>query len=309
MTHLPRLLKDNGWDYVGVSTGAKGKHILKENPFIDRLHFFELGGKDVSLRYYHTRLALISEQYDKVIELSQSLEVYALSLEYQTNYFQHQKTRERHGKDNYYDIMTEAAGYPELCGKYKGELFFSDEETKTVEHDLLREGRFKDKFKIMMNLAGSGPHKCLIQVDEIVQKLNKEFKDTVIFTTAGERFKPLDVDYPNIKSLVGKKQFRQVLNMTKYMDCVIGCESGLMCGASLFDVPTIQLMTAASIYNHCKYAKNDYSLQSPARCSPCYKGPYKYYGCPKKNNLPLCVYFDTDKIVEQVRKIYSLWKK
>ena len=73
----------------------------------------------------------------------------------------------------------------------------------------------------------------------------------------------------------------------------------------MWNTPTIQLMTAASLINHPKYAKNDYSLQSPAYCSPCCKGPYQYIGCPSKDGYPLCVYFDVDKIMEQVDKIHD----
>jgi hypothetical protein len=76
----------------------------------------------------------------------------------------------------------------------------------------------------------------------------------------------------------------------------------------MWDVPTIQLLTATSKLAHCKHSKNDYSLQSPARCSPCYKGPYMYYGCPTKDLLPLCVYFETDKILTQVEAIHARFK-
>ena len=64
-------------------------------------------------------------------------------------------------------------------------------------------------------------------------------------------------------------------------------------------------MTAASLDNHTKYAKNDYSLQSPAYCSPCCKGPYQYIGCPSKDGYPLCVYFDIEKIMEKVDEIHD----
>jgi ADP-heptose:LPS heptosyltransferase len=99
--------------------------------------------------------------------------------------------------------------------------------------------------------------------------------------------------------------FRQALLITKYVNCVIGCESGLMIGASMWYTPTIMLMTAASIESHCKYNPNDYSIQSPAYCSPCYKGPYQYRGCPHKNGNPLCVYFNVVDIINKIKQIYE----
>lgn len=306
-SHLPRLLKDNGCTFLGISTGYKGYQLLKSNPFVDVIHFFEPGARRVSPVYYDERLRVLSQIYDKTINLIGSLETGALPLESDNSYYQDIDIRKKDGERNYYDIMTELAGYPQLCGKYRGEVFYSDEEVKMVEHDLLRPGRFKDNFKVMINLAGSGPHKVFVQAKEFAKKILAEYPDAVIFTTGSDTTK--DLDFPDlgerVKSLAGSKPFRQVLLMAKYMDCVIGCESGMMVGASMWDVPTIQLLTATSKYCHCKYTTRDYSLQSPAYCSPCYKGPYKYYGCPKKNNSPLCVYFDVDVIMEQVRKVYA----
>ena len=307
MTHLPRLLKDQGWDFVGVLTGYKGKQILGKNPFVDIIHFFEPGGREYLINYYKMKIASLGELYDRTINLQHSLEVGALALEMQNEYYQHQSLRQKRGEENYYDITTEWAGYPELKGKYKGELFYSHEDQTIVEHDLLRPGRYADKFKVMINLAGSGPHKVFVQAREVAETILAKYPDAVIFTTGGPEMEELDLKDlgPRVRSLVGRVKFRQALLMAKYMNCVIGCESGIMCGASLWDVPTIQLMTATSVNCHCKYSENDYSLQSPAKCSPCYKGPYKYYGCPQRNNLPICVYFETDKIIDQIDAIYN----
>jgi len=308
MSHLPRLLKDQGWDFVGVSTGYKGKQILAQNPFVDRLHYFEAGTKiKMSLSYYNGRVRAISQNYDKVINLLHSLEMNCLFLEQQNEYYQHISMRRKMGQENYYDIATDWAGYPELKGKYRGEVFFENKDINIVEHDLLRPGRFKDKFKVMLNLSGSNPHKIFLHAKDISKWILDTYDDAVIFTTGDSSIEYLDVRGlgERVRSLVGKKGFRQVLLMAKYMDCVIGCESGIMCGASMWDVPTIQLMTCADINNHCKYTTKDYSLQSPARCSPCYKGPYEYYGCPKRNDLPLCVYFDINKIKHQIERIYA----
>lgn len=306
-SHLPRLLKDNGFTDVGFSTGWKGKQLLEYNPFIDRIHMFEPGGRDIRVSYFMGRVKILREQYDDFIDLHHSLEYGAIAMENQDEYYQHQKIRERMGKRNYYDISIIIAGYPELCGKYKGEVFYPENEIQIVEHDLLRPGRFKDNFKVMINLSGSSPHKVFIQRREIAEYILNKYPEAVIFTTGDNTTAELDIKDmgERVRSLVGKKPFRQVLLMAKYMNCVIGCESGLMVGASMWDVPTIQLLTATDKIAHCLYSKHDYSLQSPARCSPCYKGPYKYYGCPKKNGSPLCIYFNTEDIINQVDKIYA----
>lgn len=307
MSHLPRLLKDNGCTYLGVSTNYKGYQILKHNPFIDTFHFFEPGGREITEAYWDGRLRVITQDYDRLIDLTGSLEMGVLCLENQNDYYQHIDVRKKKGEHNYYDVSTKIAGYPELCGKYRGEIFNTKEEIEIVENDLLRDGRFRDNFKVMINISGSGPHKYFVQAKEVAQKILDKYEDAVIFTTGDPSFKDADLSEigERVHSLVGKKPFRQVALMAKYMDCVIGCESGMMCVASMWDVPTIQLLTATSKYCHCKYSKHDYSIQSPAKCSPCYRGPYKYYGCPKINDSPACVYFDVETIMSKVGDIYE----
>jgi ADP-heptose:LPS heptosyltransferase len=307
MSHLPRLLKDQGWDFIGVSTGYKGVQILQNNPFINQIHYLEINRSQVSVNYYMMRVDIIAREYDRIIDLLHTLEIGALALEYQKEYYQHISMRRDMGRENYYDITTRRAGFPDLCGKYRGEMFFDKKEIEIVEHDLLRPGRYKDNFKVLINLAGTLPHKVFIQAEEVVDWIIKTYPEAIVFLSGDKHIKELDFSakHERIKTLVGKKGFRQVALMTKYMDCFIGCESGLGCIASMWDIPTIQLMTCADIYNHCKYAENDYSLQSPAKCSPCYKGPYSYWGCPKKNRLPICVYFNVEQIKGRIKKIHD----
>ena len=305
-THLPRLLKENGYDFVGFSTGKRGANILKNNPFIDKLHYAELSdfNKALGIDYFNTRLMTIGREYDRVINLNQIIEVGALPGQFQKEYFLDQKTRDRIGGENYYDVATKAAGFSNLVGKYRGELFFSQDEENIVDKYL---SKYRGKFRVLINLSGSSPHKAFVQAKEVIDRIMYTYPDSYVFTTGDELSKGLDSDRVGVIKLSGKMPFRQVLLMAKYMNCVIGTESGMMVGASCHGTPTIQLLTAASKENHVKYAENDYSLQSPARCSPCHKNPYDYWGCPTKDNYPLCVFFDVDKIMEQVERIHGLY--
>ena len=145
ISHIPRLLKENGCTFLGFSMNHKGLQLFKHNPFIDKIHFFDGSGRKVSERYYDTRLRILAQDYDKVIDFGLTLEEGALAMERQNIYYQHINQRKKIGERNYYDIATVHAGFPELCGKYKGEIFYTKEEENLVEHDLLRPGRFKDK--------------------------------------------------------------------------------------------------------------------------------------------------------------------
>lgn len=305
VSHLPQLLKENGYSIVGVSTGKKGLNIFYGNPYIDKIHYCELmeNTKHLGKHFYSGRLAEIGRNYDRVIDLNQAIEVNALPGQYQNEYYQDFGTRAKMGKENYYDIATKIAGFHHLIGKYKGQIHFTKSEDAMVNNGMLK---YSNNFKIMVNLMGTSPHKVFIQAKEVIQKVLDKYPESIVFTTGNKDAKEFDVELPRVKSIVGKFHFRQALNMCKYMDCVIGCESGLMCGASALGVPTIQLMTAASIENHCKYAEKDYSIQSPCRCSPCHRNPYDYWGCPRTNGMPRCIYFDIDVIMEQINKVHEL---
>src|SRR3990167_6076158 len=79
VSHLPQLLKENGYDFVGVSTGKKGVNIFYGNPYINKIHYCELmeNLKRLGKQFYTGRLAEIGRDYDKVIDLNQVIEVNA----------------------------------------------------------------------------------------------------------------------------------------------------------------------------------------------------------------------------------------
>jgi ADP-heptose:LPS heptosyltransferase len=307
VTHLPRLLKDQGWDFVGVSTGIKGYKVLQNNPFVDKVHYFEFEHDGATVDYYKMRVKAISQEYDKLIDLLHSVERGALAMDSQSEFYMHQSVRNKMGDRNYYDIATELAGYPHLLGKYRGEMFFTEKEYKIVDNDLLREGRYRYKFKVLMSISGSGPHKINLHANELSHWIVDRFHDSVVFLTGDSTMKEYDIsDNNRIRSIMAPRiGLRQLSLMTKYMDLAIGGETGVMCVASMWDIPAIHLLTGCNANNHCKYTKNSIVLQSPAKCSPCFKCSYKYYGCPKKDNLPLCVHFDINVIKKQIEKVYE----
>lgn len=303
MSHLPRLLKDQGYDTVHVETNVKGYQLLSLNPFIDRCWSMEpdcfFRDTDVFKRHW----SHIATKYDTFINLMYSIENSVMAMENQNSYYCHQSEREANWKGiNYYDVTTVAAGFPELIGKYEGELFYSEQ-----EHEVVRKWKEKlsGKFVILVNISGTGPHKRFVQVREVCDRIIEKYSDAAIVLTGSPECESLTWEHPQVRSICGKYPFRQAALMTKYCDCTITCESGLGCAAECFKANVIELMTAAECIAHNKYNPNSLSIQSPCYCSPCYKGPYGYYGCPHKDGNPLCVYFDIDEILKKVDIAYE----
>lgn len=313
LSFLPHLLKNKGFDRVDVQTGVKGFRILKNNPYIDELSVYtgelvvdslqKSMTRDIFLLKKHVEA--MGHKFTKTFFLGGTIESSVVMMENQPEYFYHQGRRDHYAKINFYDQTLITAGFPEEVGKWQGEMYFTDEECDIVEKYI---EQYKDKFTILINVAGTSAHKQLAQAEELVRKILVKYDDALIITTGGPEYKDKSlkhIDDKRVRTIIGVQPFRQAAHLTKHVNCVIGCESGLMIASNMHGTPTIQLMTAASLVNHCGYAKNDYSLQSPAYCSPCNKGPYQYVGCPIKDKYPLCVYFDTDKIMEQIGKIHD----
>lgn len=304
MSFLPRLLKDKGFE-VTVDTNFKGYQLLSLNPFIKKIfnahpseHSLLTQRSDLMQKHYQ----VLAQGYDKFINLNGSIEGSCIAMEDDEVYYMSDVIRRhRYGGLNFYDTTCAWAGYLDEVGKYKGEVFYEIYEEKAVKAWI---ERFEEKFLLMVNMSGTGPHKRFVQAPDFIEWVLKTYEDVIVIQTGDFSCKNLEIVHPKIKSIIGSYPFRQALLIAKYVDCVIGCESGLMVGADMWGTPAIQLLTAANHINHCKYAPTDKWIQSPVACSPCHKGPYDYIGCPHREGNPACVYFNLEDIKKNFEEIY-----
>lgn len=322
-SHIPRLLKEKeGFDYVAFQYNNKGIDILSKNPFIDEHIVFNPNEYPVCnfpASFLTKRNGYLVEtgKFDKFIDLQDSIEYGYIAMEDMNEYYMSSKfRREKYGKQNYYDQTTEFAGYPQHKGMV-GEIFFTDEEEKLVKN--IYEERYKGKFVAIFNLSGSSKQKLFLNAEEIAKEFLSRHPDAVILTMGDEDCKAhLEFQGERIINRCGtfgeklRYPFRQSMLMSKYASVVVGCESGLMVASTLFGTPTIQLMTAASIKNHGGDFPNDLSIQSPAKCSPCHKGPYEFIGCDMFKHLgvkyPICVKFKPESILNRLEEAYDSFR-
>ncbi len=111
-SHLPRLLKENGYDYVAFETNTKGTQLLSDNPFIDNLIIFE-PSENIEIYSDHAMLerhwSELSREYDRFINLFRSLEYGVVAMEDMPEYYMHQKARDWMGEISFYDQTTKGA--------------------------------------------------------------------------------------------------------------------------------------------------------------------------------------------------------
>lgn len=313
-SHLPRALKEHGFDYVAIEYNVKGKNVWENNPFIDEHLQFEPSMYPacqwpVSVMRKRWETIASEGKFDLHIDLQNSLEYGYIAMESQIQYYMSsEKRRKLYGDRNYYDQTSMWAGFPEFIGR-KGEVFFSEKEESHIKNFY---EKYRDNFVIVVNLSGTSKHKVFYNAEAIIKEFLSRHADAICMTMGDEVTKMFEFQGDRIRNYAGECPFRQSMLIVKYANCTIGCESGLMVASNLFETPTIQLMTAASIKNHGGDMKNDFSLQAPCACSPCHKGPYAYIGCPKFDNkgdkMPVCIKFDPNEILEQLERVYDAFR-
>jgi ADP-heptose:LPS heptosyltransferase len=300
-SHLPKLIKEHyGVDKIDFETNYQGYQILQGNPFIDNLIY--VPGDKLTDNRLRKNWDYCEEKYDISFNLIYTIELAVCCNENDSRYYRNSNYRRSNfGIDSYYDVMTKACNLPEKYLGTRGGLFYSEKEHELAKGEVkkTKEKYGVDKL-ILVNLSGTSLHKKFMQAESITKKIIDKYPNVMVFTTGDEACKPQDFEYERTRSWVGKRNFRSVALMTKYMDLTISLETGLPLVAHSWDAPCLQLLTAASPENHLKDAKNAYWLQSPVACSPCHKNPHEYWGCPTKDNMPACVWFDEDKVMKRV---------
>jgi len=302
-TFLP-LLKKQGY-YIVYNTTPYSQQVLMNNPNIDE---FLIQSKDAipneDLSEYWKE---ISKGFEKVINLSQSVESSLLRVEGSKEYKAPQEVRHSECNVNYYDRTLEIAGYKDK-GK-NGELYFTEAEENLAK--VFRE-KHKDKFIILWSLSGSSFHKVYPYTEYVASEIIKKHDDVKVITVGDEMCRLLEWENPNVLSKSGKFTVRQSMILTKYSDLVVGTETGILNAAGCFDTPKIIFLSHSSPENICKYWKNCTPLwNSRCECQPCHRLIYTN-SCPKGDRglAPKCMEdLKPEVVITNIEIIYNKWKR
>lgn len=302
-SHLPRLIKEYyGVDQLDFETNYPGYQILQNNPFIDNLIYVDVSKlTDNRLR---KNWDYCEERYDLSFNLIYTIELAYCCNENDSRYYRGDKyRRDNFGKTTYYDVMTKACNLPDKYLGTRGQLYYANDDHIQAKEwvEKTKGSRGVDKL-ILVNLSGTSLHKKFVQAESVSRKILDKYPNSLIILTGDEHCKSQEFEHERVISWVTKKNLRTVALMTKYMDLTISMETGLPLIAHSWDAPCLQLLTAASYENHIQGASNAYWLQSPSPCSPCHKNPREYWGCPTEGEMPKCVWFSEDAILDKVEE-------
>jgi ADP-heptose:LPS heptosyltransferase len=285
-----KKLKKEGY-HVTVNCSETARDVLKYCPYVDELavqmrdYVPNKGTTSGPLLEYWQELAT---KYDKFVNLTGSAEESLLvpdtklmammqqlgnehpELSEQNRFYNSIRAIQKQAGDtNYYDNHLAKAGYSDRG--MNGELFFGEQE------EIMAQG-FRDKypgrFIVMWVLSGSSYHKRYPYFQEVAQELIIRNPDILLISVGDAECALIERSESNrYLPRAGRWLLRTTLVMTKYVDLVIGPETGILNAAGCFDTPKITMLSHSSHENLCKYWKNDFCIAPDPKevfCHPCH---------------------------------------
>jgi ADP-heptose:LPS heptosyltransferase len=314
---LLRTLAEEGYA-VDLECNWKGLQIHHDNPFLNQITLFEPSTKEVVEAVKHDQMFIDKriqkkvKDYDRIISLQSSLENALIEPRNAAGYYSPlYQRRAKNAQTNYYDQTYLWAGY-EPNGK-SGEVYFTEDEHKVVGEWIAKR---KHRYLVVWALRGSMYQKATFWwARRVIEEFCERHPEALVVTMGDKLCRQIEFDHPQVVNKAGRWPFRQSLLFTKYADMVVTPETGLGVAAGTFGTSKIMLLTAASIKNVTGNDDNDFSLQSPAFCSPCTRAILDTYSCPtsgtadiesqytlRGTKLPICVDFDPSVVLARMEE-------
>lgn len=315
MSPLVRQLAADGYE-VTLNISSYCLPVFEGNPHVSNILVQE---RDLIPNHLLGRYWQFWEtQYDRYINLSESLEGDLLMVEGRGDFFTSKEWRHRKANRNYYDYTMLRGGYPEITGT-RGELFFTNAEERRARKFF---DSLADNFVVVWSLNGSSHHKIYPMMEPLLREWLRTHEDARVITTGDPRAKSAEFGHPQVIPRVGEWSIRESLIATKYAQCVVGPETMMTNAAGCFTTPKIVLLSHSTKENLTKYFLNDYSLEPDvalAPCYPCHQLHYTAESCPVGEmrdtateevlgQAPVCSMAITpDRVMNQLDAIYAQW--
>ncbi|MHC4616404.1 MAG: glycosyltransferase family 9 protein [Planctomycetota bacterium] len=300
-----RLLADKGYK-VDVETKKAGRTILKNNPYVNKiiLHKEELNGDELEAHWKK-----VSKGYDKVINLTESIENNLVLAPWSDAYGLTQVERRAQCDKNYYEHTLKLAGFKKQYG-LTGEVYLTHYEREAARK--VRR-RYRKRFLIVWGMSGSSQHKAWPYAEHAMRAFVDAYEDVAVVTVGDFLSKLIEVDHPRIVSKSGVWTIRNSIALSQMADLVVGMDTGFSHGAGIWQTPQILLLSAQTEENISKHWRNCTTLTAEGvDCYPCFKLHYELSTCEldKELNLPKCmVELRPAKVLNAMEDVYQAWRE
>jgi ADP-heptose:LPS heptosyltransferase/SAM-dependent methyltransferase len=304
-TPVLEALKADGY-YIVYNTTPYAAQVLKHNPNIDEFLIQDPGAvPDEDLEKYWS---VISEGFDKVVNMSGAVEGRLLVREGSEEFQWSDSKRRRECNKNYLDESMAWAGYPEKTGA-KMTLHFTEQEEALAQSF---RSTYRDKFIILWSLAGSSFHKLYPWAPQIGTEVVKRMENAMVITVGDNLCRMLEWDAPDTLKRSGCFTVRQSMILTKYCDLVVGPETGILNAAACYDTPKIVFMSHSSPTNLTRDWKNCIAMSAKdCKCQPCHKLIFSNDHCPrgkKEAAATACMDgIDPFEVLRNINSFYGAW--
>lgn len=276
---LERLAADGFHVTVNAQAFGGAVEVIKHNPNVHNVVVHERNIIPMSeLDGYWTHW---TSQYDRYINLSESIEGSLLKVEGRRDYFIPKALREATcGTTNYYLRTLERGGYSETVPP-QGHLYFSPAEESWARRWMKP---LAGRFVIGWGLNGSSFHKMYARTQEVLEKFLAAHPNASAVLMGSDSARFMQFEHPQVLCTAGDLQLRESLSLLPLLNCYVGPESGLLNAAACFPtLPKVALLSHSSPYNLTEAWPNTTTLTPDAAVAPCYPCHQMHYtreSCP-----------------------------
>ncbi|CAB4176387.1 RfaF ADP-heptose,LPS heptosyltransferase [uncultured Caudovirales phage] len=226
------------------------------------------------------------ERYDRVINLTNSVEGALLAQHWRSEFYWPDDQRQRIFTGSYLQSTHDIAG---VAGPLKVSFYPTPEETAWAEQKAKEIGPF-----ILWCLRGSAVHKWYPWAPQAICQILSKNKDVKIILSADDGAKPLesaildaakeylgDEYLFRFKSLVGTGSIRKPMTLAKYAQVVVGPETGVMNAVSFDPVKKVCLLSHSAKSNLTDDWVNVTPIVPNVPCYPCHRLHHSHDYCPQ----------------------------
>jgi ADP-heptose:LPS heptosyltransferase len=301
---LPHL-KWEGW-HITLNCQAPQDEINRTNPYVDDFMVQDRGQvhPDSLIDYWRA----LETRYERVVNLSSSVEGQALLTPSHPTYYYDHEARKRLFNKNYLELTHDIVGVPH---DFDGARFYATAEETARAAQIKKEiGRPL----VAWVLTGSsvhkfhpGQHKAIVRLlhatDAAIMLMGD--KDSIpVQDLILEDVEAYHGDTTRILAQVGKFQMRASMAMAQAADVVIGPETGLLNAVGMEANRKVILISHSGAGQLTKHWKNTTELlPENTPCFPCHRMHFGFDYCTKdeKTHAALCqANISVDRIVEAV---------
>jgi ADP-heptose:LPS heptosyltransferase/predicted SAM-dependent methyltransferase len=273
-------LKAQGY-HITLYSVPRGYEVVKHDPHIDKVILQDTD--QVPNHLLSVFWAHVAKQYDKFVNLSESVESTFLTTKDKAPYTWPHALRHKFLNHNYLEFAHELAGVPfpprQKFYANEAEKAWAAKERKKIGGSPL----------VLYSLSGSSVNKVWPHLDALLARMMVAYPESKVVLLGDEQCKMLEAGWqnePRVLKRSGVWSIRESLSMIAQADLVVGPETGVLNAAAFDQVPKVVTLSHSSVENLTRDWVNTISLvPNNTDCYPCHTLHFGFDTCRRDEKL------------------------